>query len=314
MVERKHRHIVELGLTLLAQSSVPMHYWTNFFFFTVVFLINKLPSTSLNNSSPHELLFRYKPDYSFIRVFVCLCFPHIRPYRSQKLSFCYELCVFWGYCSDHHGYRCLSSSGRLYISRNVVFHETTFPFADSINPFFTSLSPKCSTPSKPFFILYDPFFQQPPSMPTSASDSSGPSPDLPTSSDSVLLPSSVDLFPDVLPNNTLSADTTPLSSSSPVPLSLPHVVSSSPGVSRYVPSGSTLIPIDSSHFSESIHHSSSSTAPSFTYDLPSSISLPNIALSSSISSSQKIFCQYASYANSVKNLYSRLHNVFDQSR
>ena len=40
-------------------------------------------------------------------------------------------CVFIGYSAQHKGVKCLDvSTGRVYISRDVVFDETKFPFAD----------------------------------------------------------------------------------------------------------------------------------------------------------------------------------------
>lgn len=43
----KHHHIVELGLTLLAQASLPLKFWFESLV-TVVFLINRrLPNTIL---------------------------------------------------------------------------------------------------------------------------------------------------------------------------------------------------------------------------------------------------------------------------
>jgi histone deacetylase 1/2 len=41
--ERKHRHIVEVGLSLLAYASMPLKYWDEAFL-TAVYLINRLPS------------------------------------------------------------------------------------------------------------------------------------------------------------------------------------------------------------------------------------------------------------------------------
>lgn len=42
--ERKHRHIVEHGLALLENASMPLKYWDDAFR-TYVYLINRLPSS-----------------------------------------------------------------------------------------------------------------------------------------------------------------------------------------------------------------------------------------------------------------------------
>jgi len=47
-VERKHRHIVETGLTLLANAKLPLCYWDHAFL-TATYLVNRLPSSTLDN-------------------------------------------------------------------------------------------------------------------------------------------------------------------------------------------------------------------------------------------------------------------------
>ena len=60
-VERKHRHIVECGLSLLAQASMPLKFWWEAFSMAV-HIINRLPTVAIGNS-PYEALFGKKPDF-----------------------------------------------------------------------------------------------------------------------------------------------------------------------------------------------------------------------------------------------------------
>ena len=81
----------------------------------------------LKNRSPFEVLIKRLPDYKFMKTFGCLCYPNFRPYAQNELTLQSDQCVFLGYSALHHGYRCLSlNSGKMHISRNVVFNETTF--------------------------------------------------------------------------------------------------------------------------------------------------------------------------------------------
>lgn len=94
-VERKNRHVVEVGLSLLAHSSLPQSYWS-YVFQTAVFLINRLPSSVLNFQSPYFALYKSMPDYNLIKCFGCSCFPFLRPYNDHKLQYRSYECVFLG--------------------------------------------------------------------------------------------------------------------------------------------------------------------------------------------------------------------------
>ena len=108
---------------------MPLKFWDEAFL-AATYLINRIPSKVINNSTPLELLFGQKPDYSFLRIFGCECWPNLRPYNSRKLQFRSKQCAFLGYSNLHKGFKCLDiSTGRVYISRDVVFDEGVFPFA-----------------------------------------------------------------------------------------------------------------------------------------------------------------------------------------
>lgn len=128
IVERKHRHIVETGLALLAHSNLPLKMWDHAFV-TAAYLINRMPSMSLANQSPYFKLLHKIPDYSHLRVLGCACFPFLRPYNAHKLDYRSQECIFLGYSTIHKGYKCLAATGRIYISRDVLFNETRFPYS-----------------------------------------------------------------------------------------------------------------------------------------------------------------------------------------
>lgn len=87
----------------------------------------------LQNVSPYHRLFHKTPQYDFFKVFGYACFPYLRPYNQHKLQFQSKRCVFLEYSLNHHGYRCLDlHTGRVFLSRHVVFYEHCFPFKDTI--------------------------------------------------------------------------------------------------------------------------------------------------------------------------------------
>ena len=151
--ERKHRHVVETGLTLLTHACMPKQFWS-YAFTTATYLINRLPTPNLSMESPFQKLFGETPNYSKLRVFGCLCFPWLRPYTAHKLEDRSTPCVFIGYSQTQSAYLCLQpSSGRIYVSRHVKFDETTFPFQRSSSSPHINLTPSPSNPSPPSSIL-----------------------------------------------------------------------------------------------------------------------------------------------------------------
>lgn len=97
-------------------------------FKTIVYLVNRLPTPTLNGSTPLDRLFKVSPQYDILRVFGCSCFLNLRDFPRLKLQLKSTECTFIGYSINHKGYKCLSLDGKEVISRNVVFNELSFPF------------------------------------------------------------------------------------------------------------------------------------------------------------------------------------------
>jgi hypothetical protein len=156
--------LVETGLALLAHSSLPLRFWDEAFL-TACYLINRMPTPVLNQDTPIHRLLNIQPNYSFLRVFGCACWPSLRKYNTRKLEFRSKMCVFLGYSPMHKGYKCLDrSTNRIYISRDVVFDESVFPFAtpgvtvdvstltEAIS--FPSTEPATSVPMRKYDLTY----------------------------------------------------------------------------------------------------------------------------------------------------------------
>ena len=83
-------------------------------FVLATYLLNRLPTAVVEKKlSPFEVLYGRKPDYKFIKVFGCACFPYLQPYNKHKLAFKTSKCLFMGYSPFHKGYRRLHHAGRI---------------------------------------------------------------------------------------------------------------------------------------------------------------------------------------------------------
>jgi len=158
--ERKNHHLLDMVRTLLLESSVPPYFWCEALS-TSVYLINRLPSPTLNHVSPFFKLFGHSPLYYDLRTFGCVCFVHLPAHERHKLTAQSVKCIFLGYAIPQKGYVCYDPHVcRIRVSRNVIFFENQYFFPSHVElpsaslPFLPSFfdSPTIMEKFKPGFV------------------------------------------------------------------------------------------------------------------------------------------------------------------
>ena len=96
IAERKNRHLLETTCSLMLNSNVPTHHWRDAVL-TAWFLINRLPSSSLENQISHSIIFPHDPLFHVSpKVFGCTCFVHdLSPGLDKLSSFDFAFLCQW---------------------------------------------------------------------------------------------------------------------------------------------------------------------------------------------------------------------------
>ena len=85
--------IMECARSMRLHVGFPLHNWVDAIN-TIVYLINRSPSTPLGCGIPKEAWTDNKMSYSFLRTFGCEAFAHIDSKNRTKLEFKSKKCLF----------------------------------------------------------------------------------------------------------------------------------------------------------------------------------------------------------------------------
>jgi hypothetical protein len=118
-----NRTIVERAWSMRLHVGFPLQFWADVVD-TVVYLINKGPSSSLDGGILEEAWTSEKVNYSFLKTFGCEAFVHIDKENRKKLEAKSKKCTFIGYSVNDFGYRLWDYENHKIIRiRDVIFNE-----------------------------------------------------------------------------------------------------------------------------------------------------------------------------------------------
>jgi hypothetical protein len=121
--ERMNRIIMECARSMRLHASFPLQFWVDVVY-TIVYLINRGPSSSLDGRIPEEEWTGKKVNYFFLKTFGCEAFVHIDKENRTKLEEKSKKCTFIGYGVNDFGYRLWDYENNKFIrSRDVLFNE-----------------------------------------------------------------------------------------------------------------------------------------------------------------------------------------------
>lgn len=133
--ERLNRTLMNKVRPMLAASGLPRQLWADAAV-TANYIRNRSP-VSGRDKTPYELFFGIKPDVSHLRTFGARVYALTPKQLRNKLAATSEPGRFIGYPAGTKGYKIQLDSGRIIISRDVIFTESTSsdgsPTEDTIN-------------------------------------------------------------------------------------------------------------------------------------------------------------------------------------
>jgi hypothetical protein len=115
--------LMEKSRSMLSGAELGQEFWVEAVG-TTCYLVNRSPSSTLDDKTPYEVWTRKKPSLEHLRVFGCDAYVHVPKENRSKMDNKSEKCIFIGYKDGVKGYKLwnLETKKTVY-SRDVVFRE-----------------------------------------------------------------------------------------------------------------------------------------------------------------------------------------------
>jgi hypothetical protein len=124
IAERKNRTIMNMVRSMLSCREVPKEFWPEAVNWAI-YILNRSPTTALNDITPEEAWNSTKPSVKHFRVFGCVAYTHIPDAQRKKLDDKSMKCIFLGVSEESKAYRLYNPANKkIIISRDVIFAES----------------------------------------------------------------------------------------------------------------------------------------------------------------------------------------------
>jgi hypothetical protein len=123
VAEKMKITLMEKSRSMLSGAGLGQEFWEEAVG-TTCYLVNRSPSSALDDKTPHEVWSGKKPSLQHLRVFGCDAYVHIPKENRSKLDKKVEKCIFIGYKDGVKGYKLWNpETKKIVYIRDVVFRE-----------------------------------------------------------------------------------------------------------------------------------------------------------------------------------------------
>jgi transposase InsO family protein len=101
--ERMNKTLMEKSRSILSGAKLGQELWAKVVG-TTCYLVNRSPSSTLDDKTPHDVWTGKKPSLEYLKAFGCVAYVHVPKENKSKLDNKVEKCIFMGYKDGVKGY------------------------------------------------------------------------------------------------------------------------------------------------------------------------------------------------------------------